>query len=224
MTRRDTASSSNPDIRRAWRALCDLANTRNLPTKPPTAPDAMTELLFDHVLQFDSSRFLYLLTNLQIDRMDIAARAHCSERSLFLDPSLLAEETLCVLFQRSMDGERIRPFAEWARVSMDEAATDAVEQPDLAAPRDLGKSPQDRALIQELAPSVNRLDQTVRRILWHHLVDGSDAHQIARTIDGAFEHVEFILARLVEPARRALQSKRSQRKPRRTDDSDASQS
>lgn len=216
MTPRESTSSTNPDALRAWRALRDLKGVRDLPTKVPTSTDAITELLFDHVMRFDSSRFLYLLTNLQIDRMDIAARAYCAEQALLLDPSMLAEETLCVLFQQTVQGDRIKPFADWARAAMERAASDAIDQAELAPPRELGKTPVERRIVRELAHVLNRLELPARRIAWHHLVEGADARAIADTTGQAFEYVEFVLARHVEPTRAALDAKRPSKRSRRS--------
>ena len=218
MTSRDTTSSTNSDVRRAWRALCELKGVRDLPSKAPSSTDAVTELLFDHVLRFDSSRFLYLLTNLQIDRMDIAARSFCAERALLLDPALLAEETLCVLFQQTVQGVRKKPFADWARAAMEDAANDAIDQPELAPPHELGKTPVDRRIVRELAHLVNRLELRARRIAWQHLVEGADARSISDATGQPFEYVEFVLARHVDPTRRTLESRRSSKRPRRSDE------
>lgn len=217
VTSRDTTSSRDPDIRRAWRALCSLEDTRRLPRAAPRSTDAITELLFDHVLQFDSSHFLYLLTNLQIDRLDIAARAYCAEHALFFDPGLLAEETLCVLFQHTLEERRLTPFVNWVRVAMEQAASDATEQPDLARARDLGKSPTEQRLVHAVAPELNRMEPIARRILWLHLVDGADAYRIANDLDRPFEHVEFVLSRALDAARKAQPPARSARVRRRDD-------
>lgn len=220
MTPRDETTPTTPDMRRAWRALCSLDGAHDLPRSIPESADVLTELLFDHVMDFDSPHFLYLLTNLQIDRMDVAARSFCVERALFLDPGLLAEETLCVLFHRTIEGKRIRPFARWAREALEQAANDAVAQPELAQPRDLGRSPRDRRLVRELASSVNSLDESSRRIVWRHLIDGFDAHRIAQDTGLPFERVEFVLEHVVESARKAPSTRKRSSKKRLAGDSD----
>lgn len=168
-------------------------------------PDHIADRLLDVAERFDGTRLLYLLTVLQIHRLDRVAREICEQEFLLLDPRSIAEEAVISLYAAHVAGGRQVPFKSWARQVVQRTTQRAVDQPRLAAFRREESNLAGQILTSILAEKANRLGFDARRLIYMAWVRGLAPGRIARESGVPLETVEWVLATIMEQARDAVE-------------------
>ncbi|MBI4881385.1 MAG: sigma-70 family RNA polymerase sigma factor [Planctomycetes bacterium] len=201
---RDRLPEEPDGIQVVLNALRRLKKPPRIAPRYAADPDHIADVLLDRADQFDGTRFLYLLTALQLGRFDELAREICERKYLMLDTEGLAEEAIVAIYTGYVDGSRQVPFRSWARQIMHWVAKRACHDPDLAAFRSNGGSRAEQLVMSILAEKVNQLDLDTRRLVWLAWMEKLTLPQIARETAVPFERVEWILASVMESAQREV--------------------
>ena len=95
-------------------------------------PDHVADVLLDHSEALGASELLYLLSVLQVERLQELTTQACDRQYLFLNVAGLADETVVHLYAGHASGQREVPFRDWARKAVAQVIRRAVNDPDLA--------------------------------------------------------------------------------------------
>jgi len=188
----------------ALNALSALGREIRIDPLDAQDPDHVADVLLDHGDSIGASKLLYLLSMLQVDRLQELTTQTCDRQYLFLDVAGLADETVVHLYTGYASGAREVPFRDWARKSVAHVVRRAIADPDLAPFRPKDANPGERVVMAIMGHKVNSMEFEARRLVWLSWIERRSMREIVQETGVPLERVEWILAGVIEESKRVV--------------------
>jgi len=181
---------------------------RGIRVDPAFALDAdhVADVLLDHGDALPPSELLYLLSTLQVERLQHLAEEICNREYLFLNVAGLADEAVVHLYVQYASGRREAPFRSWAERVVADVVRRAVTDPELAPFKPALADPGERFVMSVMGHTINQMGREARRLIWLSWVELRSIPEIVRETGVHLERVEWILSGVIEESKRVVQN------------------
>lgn len=157
-------------------------------------PWELAEALFDRAERFtDRRHVLALMTQLLLGYLDRACEEEIQRTHLVLDPSKVAEDVVVSLYLELLEGDRLRPFARWARRAIRKSCTLGREDESLYPFGDGEAETREERTARAMARVVNRFEEPWREVLYRSWIEFESITRICETMLLPRETVEWVL-------------------------------
>ena len=196
---------SEPDgVMAVLKALYALGKEFKIDPRDAVDPDHVADLLFDYGDDLGPSQVLYLLSVLQVDRLQELTTQACDRQYLFLNVAGLADEAVVHLYAGYCSGAREVPFRSWARRAVAEVTRRAVSDPDLAPFNPNGANPGEKVVMAIMGHKINQMEFEARRLIWLSWIERRSLREIVEQTGVSLERVEWILAGVIDESKQVV--------------------
>lgn len=181
-------------IELALQTLRSIANPPDVGPAVADDPDAVADLLLDHVRDIEPRHFVYCLTCLLVGDFDRLCHAHCEAEHLLLATELVAEAAVVQVYVDCVDGRRSKPYASWKHRLVRNVVRAVRAQPEFSLHFDQRDGTLRERRQFHIVRVINSMLDVERHVVWLSWVEQRSIAEIGRIAGMPIEHVEYVLA------------------------------